>query len=827
MTSKINIDKAALLQASNQGLNFYSFVIPQLVKLREDICENTYNPFYSDRNPSFSIYFSQKTRRWMFKDYGGAPDGRDYSGDVFEFARLHYESEGLDLTFRQVLAKMVEDLGIAPASVKSKELRFANSGQREAEDATTDTCVGCIGFDLLTEEYPDAINEAFSYFSQYGISRDILLRYNVKAVRRYLYIDKEGKLQSRNCREGVVIAYEGIYFSKMYQPDPKGFWYVGKKPQNYTFGFDQILSRNRRSGYDQQETLIITGGEKDVLTLTSLGYDAVCFNSETAASSQLAVDILFHWYKRIIVMYDNDPTGKEQTAEILAKLTSDFNIVGFEWGTTFHEINGKDVSDYVKLGFDIETLREKIASCGVLVEDTDDHVSTTTEELLTTLETPEAEEYTPFIPKKVYEDLPDFFKRLCDQFGDRRDKDVLLLSALGVVSSFFPSVCGEHDRDKVGANLYLFISAPPASGKGVMRWSRKLGSKIQDYLQRKYKQEMEIYQAELADYNANGHQGPKPLLPRQQTMFIPANTSVSKIIQFLDANERFGVIMETEADALAGTFKNDWGNFSDILRSAFHHEPVSLSRVSPENKLIMVESSRLSVVLSGTFNQVNNLLDSVENGLFSRFLFYEFRSEHVWKNMFIRQESGSDLADLFDRAGEELLQWWEGQYDKGDCVVYLRPHHEDILNQYFAKKLDELISQYGDFIKASIMRAGLISYRIAVILVVVRTLSENDRLPERLYASDADFGCALRIIDTLMYHVQRVYSRMEDSSRTSKLKAQPRALYEALPAEFTRGQFNTVAEKLNIKYKTAERYLDVFIKQSLLERYGQGKFRKL
>lgn len=160
-------------------------------------------------------------------------------------------------------------------------------------------------------------------------------------------------------------------------------------------------------------------------------------------------------------------------------------------------------------------------------------------------------------------------------------------------------------------------------------------------------------------------------------------------------------------------------------------------------------------------------------------------------------------------------------------MIHLRPHHEEILNQYFTMRLDELISQYGDFIKASIMRAGLICYRIAVVLVVVRYLSENDRLPEHLYATDADFECALRIIDTLLYHVQRVYSRMEDTSRTSKLKPQPRALYEALPGECTRVQFNAVATKLNIKYKTAERYLDGFIKQSLLERYGQGKFRKL
>jgi Protein of unknown function (DUF3987) len=826
MKTTINIDKTALLRASNQGLNFYSFVIPQLIKLKEDVCENTHNPFYADKNPSLSIYFSRKTGRWMFKDYGGAPDGKDYTGDVFKFAKLYYESEGKELEFKDLLAKMVEDLGIDPATVESKVKSYTRPITMGFKKMDAVDYAKSVGFNLLEQEYASSVDDAFAYFSQYGITRDILLRYNTKAVRRYLYIDKEGALQTRSCSGALVIAYEDVYFTKMYQPSPKKFWHVGKRSPDYIFGFNQLLSRNRRSGYDQQETLIIAGGEKDVLTLTGLGYDAVCFNSETAGIPTLARDVLFHWYKRIIVMYDNDSTGVASTGKMVTHLRADFNVTGFEWGHGLKEAKGKDVSDYIKLGLDVEELRAQIDCCEG-TGDIEDQPEPVTAAVMPNMEIPEAEEYTPCIPAAVYDDLPNFFKQLCNQFPDRRDKDVLLLSALGVVSSFFPFVYGEHDRDRVGANLYLFISAPPASGKGVMRWSRKLGSKIQDYLQQKYKKEMQAYEAELAAYNATGHEGPKPLLPQQQTMFIPGNISVSKIIQFLGANERFGVIMETEADALAGTFKNDWGNFSDILRSAFHHEPVSLARTATESKLIMVESSRLSVVLSGTFNQVNNLLDSVENGLFSRFLFYEFRSAHVWKNMFIQQESGSDLADLFDRAGEELLQWWDRQYNEVDCVVHLRPHHEDILNQYFAKKLDELISQHGDYIKASIMRAGLICYRIAIILAVVRFMSENDRLPERLYATDADFECALRIIDTLLYHVQRVYSRMEDSFRTSKLKPVPRALYEALPSEFTRKQFDAVADGLKNKYKTAERYLNGFIKDGLLERYGQGKFRKL
>jgi hypothetical protein len=68
---------------------------------------------------------------------------------------------------------------------------------------------------------------------------------------------------------------------------------------------------------------------------------------------------------------------------------------------------------------------------------------------------------------------------------------------------------------------------------------------------------------------------------------------------------------------------------------------------------------------------------------------------------------------------------------------------------------------------------------------------------------------------------------LENSVKTSKLKAQPKALFDALTEEFSRDQYNTLADKLKIKYKTAERYLDIFIKEKLLERFEQGKYRKI
>ena len=51
------------------------------------------------------------------------------------------------------------------------------------------------------------------------------------------------------------------------------FLYGGSFGENYCFGLEQLPAKG--------DTLFITGGEKDVLSLTAHGFNAICFNSET------------------------------------------------------------------------------------------------------------------------------------------------------------------------------------------------------------------------------------------------------------------------------------------------------------------------------------------------------------------------------------------------------------------------------------------------------------------------------------------------------------------------------------------------------------------
>ena len=83
----------------------------------------------------------------------------------------------------------------------------------------------------------------------------------------------------------------------------------------------------------------------------------------------------------------------------------------------------------------------------------------------------------PKLGEEIYDALPTELKTLTDLF-EGREKDIVLLSSIGVLSSLLPNYFGLYGGNKVSSNLYLMIIAPPASGKGVMNYSRGLVESI-------------------------------------------------------------------------------------------------------------------------------------------------------------------------------------------------------------------------------------------------------------------------------------------------------------------------------------------------------------
>src|ERR1019366_7247924 len=213
---------------------------------------------------------------------------------------------------------------------------------------------------------------------------------------------------------------------------------------------------------------------------------------------------------------------------------------------------------------------------------------------------------TPTISASIYENLPTFLKDITEKFDDKREKDIILTGSLIILSGCFTSIRGKYNTDWVSPNLFGFIVAPPASGKSVMKYCRYLGKSIHDEFLKNNRQLKEKYDTRLKEWKSKAkdediRSGSVPTKPKYPVLFIPGNSSSAANYKFLSESDGVGIICETEADTLTGAMKQQWGDYSSLFRSAFHHEPIEKAR-STDDSYISIEKPCLSILLTGTPN---------------------------------------------------------------------------------------------------------------------------------------------------------------------------------------------------------------------------------
>ncbi len=415
---------------------------------------------------------------------------------------------------------------------------------------------------------------------------------------------------------------------------------------------------------------------------------------------------------------------------------------------------------------------------------------------------------TPKIPPDVYQHLPAILRESTAMFRDSMEKDVFLIGAIGVLSGCLPNIEGIYFEEPHSAHLYTFITAPAGSGKGKLKWAKYFGENIHDSIVEYSKKARTEYKSEMENYSnltrKERQSVERPEEPPQKMFFIPANSSSSAFIQALADNNFRGVIFETEADTLASTFKQEWGNFSDVLRKAFQHESTNMFR-RKDNEFIEIKNPHLAVVLSGTPRQVHNLMPDVENGLFSRFLYYAFEDNAEFKNPF-KPHQTVNYVDFFSEKGKQMAELHEllNQFHQ-PLQFQLTEEQGTEFTGIFNKMLSRNKLLLGHDFDANIKRLGLITFRIAMIFSALRIMEDGDTT-NPLICSDTDFKSALKIATTLEKHAIAVFQNMPNN----ELQGKKLKFYELLPDEFNRQTYLKVASELDIKEKTAEKYITQF-----------------
>ncbi|HZH69513.1 MAG TPA: DUF3987 domain-containing protein, partial [Flavobacteriaceae bacterium] len=271
------------------------------------------------------------------------------------------------------------------------------------------------------------------------------------------------------------------------------------------------------------------------------------------------------------------------------------------------------------------------------------------------------------------------------------------------------------------------------------------------------------------------------------------------------------IIFETEADTLAGTLKQEWGNFSDILRKAFHHESTNMFR-RKDNEYIEIEDPHLAIALSGTPKQVHNIMPDVENGLFSRFIYYAFEDFSDFKNPFISHQK-VNYTDFFEEKGNQMYELHQILINQPTPIQFrFTAQQGTIFTEQFNVLYKRNRMLLGNDFNANSRRLGLITFRIAMVLRTLRILEEGE-YSNPLMCSEIDFQIATQIAFTLEKHAIAVFQNLPNND----LKGIKAKFYNALPDNFNRQDYLSTARNLNIKDKTAEKYIGQFKETGLLE----------
>lgn len=426
--------------------------------------------------------------------------------------------------------------------------------------------------------------------------------------------------------------------------------------------------------------------------------------------------------------------------------------------------------------------------------------------------------------------LPSMMKDIIHKGETPEEKDLLLLGSLTVMSSMMPNVQGIYGRKQLHPNLFLFVVGAAASGKGAIEPTLELARPLHEMQAAQSLKAIDEWK--ILKANKVEDIGPCPGFAAH---IIPANTTATAFYRMLYDLKGQGLLFETEADTLSNMLSNkNFGNYSDGLRKAFHHESIQYHR-KVDNEHVEIPDPQLSVCLTGTPNQIKRLVDNVENGLFSRFMFYHLHQDLLWKDQFANSDK-EPLSDTFYHMGSRLLEGYKYLSSREKPLLFrLTEMQQSEFNDYFQYYQVDIAHQLGSESVSSVRRLAISAYRIAMVLSVLRHLEEVEARAEtkqtdEIVCCDSDFYFGMYVIEVLTQHLPLTYSRIDhpvvsSESHEAEISDEQQLLLN-LAQQFTRAEFTDCAAEIGIDESRCRRLLEKMQRQHKLVRLRHGLYGK-
>lgn len=454
---------------------------------------------------------------------------------------------------------------------------------------------------------------------------------------------------------------------------------------------------------------------------------------------------------------------------------------------------------------------------------------------LSFIESQEEDRRLPLFDETIYNDLPIILERATGTMNIRQEKDLVLIGSIATISSILLPFRTIYHGRTIFPNMFLFVPGPAGSGKGRLDFCYRLVRPIhQDkrdlwlLAQEEYKQELDRYRALSKKEKANAT---SPVKPPITLLRVPANCSATSFAEAMADNGNM-LMFETEGDTVVNTFKSDYGNYSDNFRKAFAHEEFGYLRRGNDSEEKEVQNPRLSVVLSGTPEQVKSLIPNAENGLLSRFIFYCMSATDEWLDGFSGYDTDNPLEKVFDDLGAKIENFYQHLTQISEVWFTLSIVQQQRFNDYFAGEKQRMKELNGDLYNASTHRLSWACLRIAMVLTALRCMDRGS-VPEKIECSDADFNIALSIIRTVSEHNDYIFNVLnegitEDVKVSETYSSAARhVLLNNLPDRFSSEDMQALSVKLGKSIRTIQRQVRRAIQNGQVKELAKGRYEQV
>ena len=274
------------------------------------------SPLRKDKQPTCSFY-RNKSGTLIFKDFatGQHLNIFDVVQSIFRcdyFESLRIIANDFGIVRDNTLHKNPGKINLNPIKIKDKEISKIQ---------------------IEVQEFTDG---ELKWWGKYGISKDILKRFNVYSCKHVFLNDQLFAESQQHCPIFGYYGkkYQGLELWRCYFPKRTSFRFITNWPSKKIQGYDQLPKKGK--------LLVITKSMKDSMCLYSCGITACAPNSENLFISDKVLEDLKSRFKNIVVLYDNDRPGLYNMAKIRREhpeLT--YVFIPKRYGS-------KDISDFYK-----------------------------------------------------------------------------------------------------------------------------------------------------------------------------------------------------------------------------------------------------------------------------------------------------------------------------------------------------------------------------------------------------------------------------------------------------------------------------------------------